>query len=166
MTKPAYDPSREQLDFIAGDGAGRTHGSMGSGGGVATDTNMTKNAWATPMLRYTGRYGDFVIESELYRMPLAGGGFELMLHIMCPVCSTREKPHALRITSAMKKIEFDHARGVSVEKFGCAWELPDAAPVAGATNSNAQNQGNMVIKGRGLCPWRVAIENNRVYDAG
>lgn len=163
MTKPAFDPAKEELNFIAGDGVGRTHGSMA--GGVASDTRLTKNAFANPVLRYEGRYGKFVIESELYRMPTPTGGSELMLHIICPVCSAEKAPHALSIKSSLKRIEYDNQRGVSVEAFGCTWELPEAGAVAGATNSNEQNRGNFIIKGRGLCPWRVAIDNNVIRDA-
>lgn len=149
----AYDPAREEINFIAGDGVARVHGSEERG--IASDTNMTKNAMAHPMIRYSGRFGEFVLECDLYQMPLAAGKSELMLHLICPVCSTPESAHALRITSAMKKMDYDNLRGISVEAFGCTWELPAAGSTPGALKF-----------GMGLCKWRVVIENNRAYDAG
>jgi len=152
MPKTAYDPAREELNFIAGDGLTHVHGSEEKG--ISSDTRLTKNAFAHPMIRYSGRFGEYVLEGDLYQMPLAAGKSELMLHIICPVCSTPETPHALRVTSSMKKMEYDNTRGVSVETFGCTWELPAAGSTPGALQF-----------GMGLCKWRVAIENNRAYDA-
>lgn len=153
MARNAYDPQKEELNEIYADGVGHVHGSMKSGGpGIASDTRLTKNAFAHPMIRYSGRYGEFVLTGDLYHMPLPGGGSEMMLHIVCPVCSTPEKPHALMINARNKKIEYDNTRGVSVEAFGCTWELPTAGK-AGSLDF-----------GMALCKWRVAIDYNRAYD--
>jgi len=148
----AFDPEKEELNLIAGDGLVRTQGSMEKG--IASTTRLTQNAFAHPMIRYSGRYGEFVLEGDLYQMPVSAGKSELMLHIICPVCSTPEKPHALRIVSSRKKMEYDNTRGISVETFGCTWELPEAGNTPGALKF-----------GMGLCKWRVAIENNRAHDA-
>jgi hypothetical protein len=155
----------EECFQIAGD---ETHG-------LSLTHDLTRRAYAHPLIRYTGKYGDFVLEGDLY---LVGEGSkrEYMLHLICPVCTpkhlvpctcteaerplcpscegtgeTKPAPHGLSIKSSQKAMSWDPVRGLSVERFGCTWELP------------AANAGRLEF-GLGLCPWRVAIDHGIARD--
>jgi len=152
MSKPPFDPNKEQLvpmvdDVLERQDALERQGQDPHQGGMAMGYDMTKSALAHPQIRYSGKFGEFVLTGDLYNDPEGG----LMLHIYCPVCSTPEKPHNLSIRSRRKKMEWDPKRGLSVEAFGCTWELPEA------------DERKMEF-GMGLCRWRVAIENNVAKD--
>lgn len=143
MANSPVDHSREEAYEILSD----VPDPMGTGQrGMMSSIDFTKTAFAHPEIRYKGRHGDFLLTGDLYK-----AGEHWMLQIYCPVCSTPEAPHMLTIKSERKKIEFDANKGVSVEPFGCTWELPELV-------------GSRREFGAGLCRFRVAIENNRAYD--
>ena len=128
-----FDPEREELYHIAGNVPDPSGGSDRLGAQSSMD--MTAGALAHPMIRWRDR----VIEGDLYDM-----GGKLVLHILCPRCSTPEAPHALWVREREKAMEWDPGRGLSVEAFECTWELP----------------GGRKEFGVGMCRWRVAIERN------
>lgn len=147
MPQTPFDPQRERLETIVDDVLERQSANPNDGG-MQLGYDLEKRALAHPQIRYSGRYGEFVLTGDLYPDPEGG----LMLHIYCPVCSTTEKPHNLSIKSSRKKMEWDKDKGISVEAFGCTWELPEA------------NERKMEF-GMGLCRWRVVIDNNVARDA-
>lgn len=132
----AYDPSREELFHVAGD----------ADHGVQTTALLNKSAIAKPEIRYTGRHGDFVLTADVYR----SGDGELLVHILCPNCGKYGVAHALHIKSAAKHIEWSEVDGLSVEPFGCTWELPG-------------EEGKQF--GLAMCNWRVRIDRNIARDA-
>lgn len=97
----AFDPEREELEFLAGDQPLPEKG-------LVSTTDLTQTAKAHPMIRYKDR----VIEADLYEM-----GGQLMVHLLCPRCR-----HALKISSERKHMEWDR-ESLSVEPFTCTWEL-------------------------------------------
>lgn len=134
----AYDPGREELVHIAGDAPDP----MGTGlVGQEATTDLRKNAMATVLIRWR----DKVIEAELYETD-----GQLMLHLVCPKCSTPDAPHGLHVKQSAKRIEYDRERNLLyVEPFGCTWET-------GADRK---------AFGLNLCNWRVAIDGNIAKDA-
>ena len=131
MTLP-YDPNKEELYHVSGD----------ADTGITTQANLTKSAMAQPQIRYSGKWGDYVMTAELYNQ-----GGQLALNIICPRCH-----NSLWIRAERKKIEWDAVRGVSVEPFQCTWELGE--------------RGNERMDfGLGLCRWTAVIEDNRARDA-
>lgn len=136
MNRPVYDPSKESLYQIAGDvpdPSGRDPHLRGQ----QSTMDFTQGAMAKPLIRWR----DFVIEADVYRID-----GKLVVHIICPKCSTPEKPHGLYIREDQKALEWDEERRVlSVAPFECSWELPE---------------GRRQEFGIGMCRWRVAIEKN------
>lgn len=128
----AYNPNTEELFHVAGD----------EDTGVSADVKLTKTALDRPQIRYDGKYGNFVIGTELYEM-----NGELALHIICPKCRK-----ALWIKSSKKQMDWNPEDGISVEPFECTWETDES------------DQRRMEF-GLGLCRWRAAIDNNRAKDA-
>lgn len=144
MPKLPYNPQTETLETLVDDVVERQDATRSKEG---LTIGREAQPDAKPQIRYTGRYGDFVLEGDLYISP---GG--LLMHLYCPVCSTPEAPHNLSIKSENKQMSWDKERGISVSAFGCTWELPEA------------NTRKLEF-GLGLCPWKVTIENNRARDA-
>ena len=126
----AHNPNTEELFHVAGD--------MNTG--ISADVNLNKSAFASPTIRYSGRYGEFVLECELYKV-----GNELSLHLICPRCH-----NALWVRSTRKQMSFDFDKGFSCEPFECTWELPE---------------GRRMEFGIGLCRWKAVIDCNRARDA-
>lgn len=130
MPQP-FNPNTEELYHVAGD--------MDTG--VTTDVSLTKSAFAKPQIRYSGRFGEFVLTCELYKM-----GNELSLHLICPRCR-----NALWIKSSKKQMHWDSDKGLSIEPFECTWEL--------------EGDSRRMEFGLGLCRWRAAIDKNIAKDA-
>lgn len=138
--KAPFDPQREELYHIAGDAPDPS--GLTDKRGMQASVQLNRSAIAHPLIRWRDR----VIEGDLYEMD-----GQLVLHILCPRCSTPEALHALLIKAGQKAIEWDAERGLlSVERFECTWELPE---------------GRRVEFGAGLCRWRVAIERNVAKEA-
>jgi hypothetical protein len=142
-----YNPRTEQLETLVDDVLERQDAGGPGAGGLSAGYDIRQTALAHPLVRYSGKFGEFVLTTDLYPDPEGG----MMLHLYCPVCSTPEKPHNLRISSSRKKMEYDKNRGISVETFACTWELPEA-------------DTRKMEFGMGLCRWRVIIENNVARD--
>lgn len=103
--------------------------------GQEISADLTKTALGHPKIRYRDR----IIEADVY-----GIDGSLMIHLICPKCSTPDTVHALKISSDQKQISYDPSDGrLSIEPFSCTWEAPD---------------------GVGLCKWRVAIDDNVAKD--
>jgi hypothetical protein len=79
--------------------------------GIEITHDLTQSAKAKVKLRYQ----ELVITCEIYEV-----GGELSVHTLCPRCH-----NALWISGRNKKIDYDPERGLFVEPFTCAWELPD-----------------------------------------
>ena len=125
----AYNPQKEELYHVAGD----------ADHGIASDVSLSNSAWAKPQIRYSGRYGEFVLGCELYNL-----NGEMALHLICPKCR-----HSLWIKSSKKQMDFDKNKGLSVEPFMCTWELEE----------------RRIEFGIGLCNWKAVINENRARDA-
>lgn len=126
-----YDSQKEELYQVAGD----------ADHGIASDTKLMNSAYAKPQIRYSGRYGEFVLECELYNL-----NGELALHLICPRCR-----NALWIKNTRKQMDFDRNSGFSCEPFECTWEL--------------DTDGRRMEFGLGLCNWKAVIDCNRARDA-
>lgn len=124
--------------------------------GTSFGYNAQTGRLAVEMVHYKGKFGEFVLEVDIF--PHEKG---VMAHLYCPVCSTAEKPHNLRITSERKQIAWDKDRGLSVSNFACTWELPEA----GAHQELADTQRSIIMKTENLCRWQVVIEDNVARDA-
>jgi len=135
QTKPILS-ERESMYRIAGnvpDPSGQTNLR-----GRESTLDMTAGAIAHPLLRWRDR----VVEADLY---LDGG--KLLLHLICPKCSTSEEPHGLWVREGEKAIEWSEGL-LSVEPITCPWELPEGRKEFGV----------------GMCRWRVAIERGQVRE--
>jgi hypothetical protein len=133
----SIDPQREELFDISGD----------LDTGVAATADLTKTAIGKPKVRYKGRHGDFVLTVDVYRMPDG----QLLLHLLCPNCAAHgADKHALHVRQAAKQMDYNAQDGLSVEAFGCTWELPG-------------EEGRQF--GLAMCRWRVAIDQNVARDA-
>jgi hypothetical protein len=136
---PAFDPQKESLFHICGDAPDPT--GMTNLRGAQSSVDFTGGAFAHPMLRWRDR----VVEADLYETD-----GQLMLHLLCPKCSTPEAPHALWVKQEQKPMEWDKERKLlSVAAFSCTWELPE---------------GRRQEFGIGMCRWRVAIDKNVVRE--
>jgi hypothetical protein len=126
----------EQLAYICGttpDPSGRDPNLIGH----ESKLDFTKSALGHPLIRWR----DKVIEADVYL-----DGEELVVHIICPKCSTPDVPHGLHIRASQKGVEYDaKTNTLSVEPFTCSWELPE---------------GRRQEFGIGMCKWRVAIDKN------
>jgi hypothetical protein len=140
MSRQVIDPEKESLYHIAGE-APDPSGAEPELRGHQSSLDLTRSALAHPLIRWRDR----VIEADLYEMDS-----KLVLHIICPKCSTPEVPHALWVRQGQKDILWRPETGeLSVEAFSCTWELPE---------------GRRQEFGLGLCRWRVAIEKNFARD--
>jgi len=131
--------------------------------GRASGVDLTNTAFAHPIIFYTGRFGDKLMMGDYYKME----GAPSYLSIFCPVCQ-----NSLRISEDNKRIEYDpdikpkfgtmreetilagleaSSLGglLSVERFGCTWELEPALRRS---------------FGFAVCNWRVVIDNNIARD--
>ncbi len=129
---PAFNPMSEELDLRCERGPNMAH----------------VTPLGRPQIRYKGRYGDFVLEADVFPGKDLGT-FEV--HIYCPRCSTPELPHNNRITSERKAIEFENGL-LSIEAFECCWELQ-------------QREGERIAFGAGLCRMKMGITKNVAKDA-
>lgn len=141
MSQPkVFDPTKESLYHIAGsvpDPSAMEPEKLG----MQSSLDMTKSALAHPLIRWRDR----VVEADLYLID-----DRLVLHLICPKCSTAEVPHALYIREEQKAIDWRPETGeLSVERFECTWELPE---------------GRRMEFGIGMCRWRVAIDKNLAKD--
>lgn len=125
----AYDVNKEEIFHVAGD----------ADQGIANNISLTDSAFAKPQIRYKGRYGDYIMSCELYKM-----GNEISLNFICPKCH-----HSGWIKSSKKQMLWDPNKGLSVEPFECTWELDE----------------RRIEFGIGLCRFKAAIDNNRAKDA-
>lgn len=148
MTKTMYDPNREEIFHVAGDVPDPTGtGLRGQQSSVNLDTKIAE---------VQIRYKDTIIFGDVYRYP----GVPLRVVLMCPRCH-----NALTITQDNKHIEYDLAAApniggrISIEKFECPFEAPDA----GAHNNRAGS--TQIITGMKMCGWKVGIDNNVAKDA-
>ena len=137
---PVIDPERESLYRICGDVPDPSNLEPDKGG-YQSSIQLNRSALAHPMIRWQDR----VVEADLYEMD-----GKLVLHILCPKCSTPETPHALWVREGQKDILWRPDTGeLSVSPFECTWELPE---------------GRRQEFGLGLCRWRVAIDKNIAKD--
>lgn len=140
MKPNVFDPRTESLYHIAGD-VSDPSGVEPEKFGAQSSIDMTKSAIGHPLIRWRDR----IIEGDLYQIE-----GKLVLHVICPKCSTPEAPHALYIREERKGMEWNPETGeLSIEPFECTWELPE---------------GRRMEFGLGLCRWRVAIERNIARD--
>lgn len=130
--------------------------------GVASTTRLDTSKLEV-FVAYRGRTGQFDLTVDVYAIP----GEPIEVHLICPKCR-----HQLRITSEMKKIEYElgadrpytfvdgssmpsNGGRLSVEPFQCTWEMPEA---------NAHTPG-LRTHGLTLCNLKLAIDENVAKDA-
>lgn len=124
--------------------------------GYQSTLDLSKSKFGEPKIRYTDRSGHtFLLTADVYKYE----GAPLEVHILCPRCSTDKTPHALRITSDQKHIEYDprvlleQGGQLSVEPaIECTWELDGTKGVGRVASS------------MNLCRWKVVIVNNVARD--
>jgi hypothetical protein len=116
----------------------RYHGGIDDPRGMASDCLFDKLAFAHPKIRWHDR----LVIGDLYK-----AADEATLVIICPKCL-----HQLTISSKNKSIHYDEETGlISIERFGCTWELDDKEPTA-------QHFG------MSLCGWSVVVDNGVARD--
>jgi hypothetical protein len=126
----AYDPNTEELYHIAGDAPDPSGTEL---------LGMQSSIQASrPSTRVMVRYRDVVLEIDVYQTKES-----LAFNLLCPRCR-----HSLWIRAEQKSIEWN-GKMLSVEPFGCTWELDDDRHQFGMN----------------LCNWKVAIDNNIAKDA-
>jgi hypothetical protein len=155
MTRPAYDPKTEELEYVAGDKDPYSDdpevAAMYRSGKMVDPTGMTDNVGQASQIdmtpgkkkidvRYEGKHGNFVVTIDVYAPP---GGAGIELHAHCPKCR-----NVGRITSERKAIEFENGV-LSVEPWMCTWE---------------GGEGRRMEFGLGLCRARYAIDRNVMKD--
>lgn len=149
----AYDPEKEELEFLAGDQPEQVIDRVNQAqrdGGMMSEADLTKSAIAHPYIRYK----DVVLEVDVYLAPGARNLSSENLHfvVLCPRCK-----NALTVRGDRKDIEFvpptaSSPRGIlSCEPFQCTWEL--------------ESDGRRMEFGLGLCNWKVGIHKNMAKDA-
>lgn len=123
--------------------------------GYQTKIDLSKNKYGEPTILYRARNGaEFKLTADVYKFE----GAPLEIVLLCPRCSTDKHPHALKISSDHKRIEYDPRelveRGgrLNVERIKCTWELDGEKAVA------------LVGSSLNLCGWNVVIENNVARD--
>lgn len=125
---------------------------MGSGlRGTATQYNLGAGGLiGQPQVRYKDPSGfEFVLTCDVYQHE----GAPLEVVLFCPRCSRPGVQHTLRISGERKAIEYDRVKGLlSIEPFGCTWEMDSSKPVGLISSSN-------------LCGWKVGITKNVAKDA-
>lgn len=156
----AMPGKRREMVQLAGDApdpTGRTNLR-----GLASTTRLDTSKLEV-FVAYRGRMGEFDLTVDIYAIP----GEPLEMHLICPRCR-----HQLRVTSAMKKIEFElgeqrpytfvdgskmptNGGRLSVEPFQCTWEMPEA---------NAHTPG-LRSHGLTLCNLKLVIDENVAKDA-
>ncbi len=134
--------------------------------GMRSTVRMTESAAGHPVIYYSGKHGEFVLEGDLYAFP----GQPMKLVLICPVCSVASgKDHGISITSDKKAIEYDPSAGdpelgglLSVAPFECTWELNTEKAVD--VNGNPTGAHDVLLRSDNLCRWKVAIDNNIARD--
>jgi hypothetical protein len=133
-------PPQKNLELLVDD-------AIEKGGMMLTGHDARRGRFAVVQIHYKGRFGEYMLESDVYKSDTEG----FTVHMYCPVCSTKDAPHNMQITSARKKIDFDSERGISIEKFRCTWELPGPP-------------GTSVLDLK-TCKFSIAVDNNVARDA-
>ena len=143
MTKSMYDPRTEEIFHVAGD---MRHG-------VSSTVNLEKTKTAEVQIRYK----DTIIFGDVYQYE----GAPIRVIILCPKCH-----NALTITGDNKAIDYDLAAApniggrISIEKFKCSFEAPDAG-----AHKRRSGDGAQIITGMQMCNWAVGVHNNKALDA-
>jgi hypothetical protein len=136
MSRSAYNPEKEELFHVSGD---MDHG-------VTATTNFNKNAAGNPQIRYSGKYGEWVMEADVY---IVDG--QISVHMICPRCK-----NALWIRTPNKEVDYDIVNDLlSCEKSQCTWEL----------GRSDATKNDRIEFGAGLCKFTFAIDKNRAKDA-
>lgn len=137
---PNVDPSREELEHVAGDDPDRSSG--------VGRFDLTQGALG----RVRVRYRDTAIFCEVYQH----AGEPMQVHWMCPRCHGGGKGYMSRITGDRKRIEYDpkaqleDGGRLNVEAFTCPWEL---------------GEDRRMEFGLGLCKLQLVIDNSVARDA-
>lgn len=147
--KPATKPIERELVHICGDVPDPTAQNSGIRGSETHYDLAAGGRIGQVPVRYRSKSGaELLLTIDVYHHP----GEPLEVLLLCPQCSTPAQQHQLRITSQMKHIDYDREKNVlSVEKFGCTWELDTAKPVGLIGNAN-------------LCGWSAVIDRNVARD--
>jgi hypothetical protein len=123
--------------------------------GYQSKIDLSKSKFGEPSIFYRDRAGrEFDLTADVYKFE----GAPLEIVLLCPRCSTEKTPHALKISSDHKRIEYDPrelvGRGgrLNVERIKCTWEIDGTKAVA------------LVGSSLNLCNWHVVIENNVARD--
>jgi hypothetical protein len=136
MSRPALKPNEESF-HICGDARDPT--GISNKMGKQSTMDLTGSAIGHPEIRFDAGGEVFVITADVYRE-----GGELLVHIICPLCSKPGDPHGLRITQSNKQMSYEDGL-LSVEPFECTWE----------------SQGDLRRDfGMGRCGLRIAIDKN------
>jgi hypothetical protein len=136
MSRPAYDPSKEDIFQVAGD----------ADHGISTTARLNRNAAGQPQVRYSGKLGEFIMEVDVY---IQDG--QTMAHLICPKCR-----NALWIRTPNKQVDYDIANDLlSCERSQCTWEM----------GRSDATEGDRIDYGLGLCRFTFAIDKNRAKDA-
>lgn len=146
-------PKERELFNICGDApdpSGRT-----SARGMQSTLHLGRAKYGEPKVFYKSRGGvERLLTVDVYKVE----GAPLEIFLFCPLCSTEDHPHNLRLTSDQKAIDYKvdelvHRGGrlnVS-DPIGCTWEIDGTRAVGIVSTTN-------------LCRWRVVIENNVARD--
>ena len=139
------NPSQRSLDF-RGTERELVHLAGDPDTGLASTVRVDKAKFETKV-SYTHGPKDFVLTVDVYLVP----GAPPEVHLICPKCQ-----HQLRVPGDKKAIDFDIATGkLSIEKFQCTWEMPDAG----------EHVPGLISGGMSLCKWTAAIDGNVAKDA-
>lgn len=149
---------KRELVQIAGDAVDPT--GTTSNRGLQSTIRLDGGKQETLVL-FRGRHGDFVMTVDVYAMP----GEATQIHFICPKCHKQG-----RITSDQKAIDWNpvehrvlsmpdgqRARTggiLSVEPFGCTWEMGAEAHTPGIRSG-----------GLTLCGMKIAIDANVAREA-
>ena len=122
-------------------GPGAARGSTGLG--MESKLDLQRTAIAKPQFRWSDPTGDRIYTCELYRE-----GGVLMLHLICPGCGNENI-----VNGQHKAMEWSNGL-LSVEPFGCEWEL------------DVFKQANTVGASLNLCGLWFGIDKGRAILAG
>lgn len=113
MSRPALKPNEESY-HICGDARDPT--GLSNKMGKQSSLDLTGSAIGHPEIRFDLGAYTRIVTADVYLMD-----GELYAHIICPQCSTAEKPHGLAIRASNKKMEYEDGL-LSVDKMKCTWE--------------------------------------------
>ncbi len=136
MSRPALKRNEESY-HICGDVKDPT--GISNKMGQQSSIDLTGSAIGHPEIRFDLGAETFVVTADVY---LQDG--ELLVHLICPQCSTPEKANGLTIRASQKQMSYENEL-LSVEPFGCTWEIE------GSLRRNF---------GLNRCTLRVAIDKN------